>query len=45
MPDSPTPAQLVADLKARTGLAVTAVEVRRIDLLRDVAELKITYSE
>jgi hypothetical protein len=37
--------ELVADLKARTGLAVTAVEVRRIDLLRDIAELRITYSD
>lgn len=36
--------ELVADLKLRTGLAVTGVEVRRIDLLRDTAELRITYS-
>jgi hypothetical protein len=37
--------ELMADLKTRTGLTVTAVEVRRIDLLRDIAELRITYSE
>jgi hypothetical protein len=37
--------ELIADLKARTGLEITSVEVRRLDLLRDVAELRITYSE
>jgi hypothetical protein len=36
---------LLADLKARTGLEITAIEVRRLDLLRDVAELRISYSE
>lgn len=36
--------ELMSDLKARTGLDVTTVEVRQIDLLRDVAELRITYS-
>ena len=35
--------ELVADLKLRTGLDVQGVEVRRIDLLRDIAELRITY--
>lgn len=37
--------ELIADLKARTGLDVTSVDVRRLDLLRDVAEIRITYSE
>jgi hypothetical protein len=37
--------ELFADLKSRTGLNITSVEVRRLDLLRDVAELRITYSE
>ena len=37
--------ELIADLRQRTGLNVTAVDVRRIDLLRDTAELQITYSE
>lgn len=37
--------ELLADLKSRTGLDITSVEVRRLDLLRDVAELRITYSE
>jgi Domain of unknown function (DUF4956) len=37
--------ELLADLKSRTGLNVIAVEVRRIDLLRDTAELRVTYSD
>jgi hypothetical protein len=37
--------ELIEDLKARTGLAITSVEVRRLDLLRDIAELRITYSD
>jgi hypothetical protein len=37
--------ELIADLKQRTGLNITAVEVRRIDLLRDTADLQITFSE
>jgi hypothetical protein len=37
--------ELLADLKQRTGLDVTAVEVRRIDLLRDTAELQVTYKD
>jgi hypothetical protein len=36
--------ELLADLKARTGLAITTIEVRRLDLLRDVAELRISYT-
>jgi hypothetical protein len=37
--------ELLADLRQRTGLNVTAVEVRRIDLLRDTAELQVTFSK
>lgn len=37
--------ELLADLKARTGLAITAIEVRRLDFLRDVAELRISYTD
>jgi len=37
--------ELLADLRQRTGLNVTAVDVRRIDLLRDTAELQVTYSD
>ncbi len=35
--------QLLADLRARTGLAVTRVEVGRLDFSRDTAELKLFY--
>lgn len=44
--DLTTPAnreQLLADLRARTGLAVTRVEVGRLDFSRDTAELKLFY--
>lgn len=37
--------ELIADLKLRTGLNITAVDIRRIDLLRDTAELEISYSD
>ncbi|MFA5551701.1 MAG: DUF4956 domain-containing protein [Trueperaceae bacterium] len=37
--------ELIADLRARTGLEVESVEVKRIDLLMDVADLVITYCE
>ena len=36
---------LFADLRARTGLAITRVEVGLIDYLRDTAELTIYYDE
>ena len=36
-------AQLLADLRERTGLPVTDCEVKRIDFLHDVAELQIYY--
>jgi len=38
-------AELLEDLKTRTGLDISSVDVRRLDLLRDVAELRITYSD
>ena len=34
---------LIADLKERTGLDITEVEVGHIDFLRDVAFVKVTY--
>lgn len=34
---------LLADLKERTGLEITEVEVGHIDFLRDVAYVKVTY--
>jgi len=36
--------EMIADLCQRTGLVVTEVEVQNINFLRDVAELKVTYS-
>lgn len=38
-------AALLEDLKERTGLAITRVEVRKIDFLRDTAQLRIFYFE
>jgi hypothetical protein len=35
--------RLLADLRARTGLPITRVEIGRIDFLRDVAELQVYY--
>ena len=37
--------ELLADLKHRTGLDIRAIEVRRIDLLRDIAEITVTYAD
>ena len=37
--------QLIDDLKQRTGLSITRVDVGRINFLRDTAELKIYYDE
>ncbi|WP_319580280.1 DUF4956 domain-containing protein [uncultured Methanospirillum sp.] len=37
--------ELIADLKARTGLMVTSVDVVEMDYLRDSADLMITYDE
>ncbi len=36
--------RLIEDLERRTGLVVTHVEVRRIDFLRDVAELEVRHT-
>ena len=36
-------AELIADLKDRTGLDITEVEVGHIDFLRDTAFIKVTY--
>lgn len=38
-------AELLADLKVRTGIDVIRVEIRRIDFLRDTANLRIFYYE
>ena len=37
--------ELIHDLKKRTGLDVIRVEVRKIDLLKDVANLRVFYYE
>ena len=37
--------ELLADLKERTGLNITRVEIRNIDFLRDTANLRIFYFE
>lgn len=37
--------ELLADLKKRTGLNITRVEIRNVDFLRDTANLRIFYFE
>ena len=37
--------ELIADLKERLGIDVIRVEIRRIDFLRDTANLRIFYYE
>jgi hypothetical protein len=37
--------ELIADLRERTGLPITSVEIVEIDFLRDSADLMITYRE
>jgi hypothetical protein len=37
--------ELLNDLKLRTGLNITRVEVRRLDFLRDTAQLRIFFFE
>ena len=36
-------AELIADLKERTGLEIIDIEIGHIDFLRDVAYIKVTY--
>jgi hypothetical protein len=38
-------AEMIEDLKARTGLNVTGVDINAIDFLRDTARVKIYYTE
>lgn len=38
-------AELLVDLKKRTGLNITRVEIRNIDFLRDTASVRIYYFE
>jgi len=37
--------ELLADLRARTGLDITRCEIGKIDFLHDVAEIKVYYTE
>ena len=37
--------ELIADLKLRTGIDIIRIEIRRIDFLRDVANIRIFYYE
>jgi hypothetical protein len=37
--------ELIEDLKERTGIDIIRVEIRRIDFLRDVANVRIFYYE
>ena len=37
--------ELIADLRERTGIDIIRIEVRRIDFLRDVANVRIFYYE
>ena len=37
--------ELITDLKLRTGINIIRVEIRRIDFLRDVANIRIFYYE
>ena len=37
--------ELINDLNKRTGLDITRVEIRRVDFLRDVANIRIFYYE
>ena len=38
-------AELLADLKERTGIDIIRFEIRRIDFLRDIANIRIFYYE
>jgi hypothetical protein len=42
-PDNET--ELLADLKERTGIDIIRYEIRRIDFLRDIANIRIFYYE
>ena len=37
--------ELIADLKARTGLNISRIEIRRVDFLKDIANIRIFYYE
>ena len=37
--------ELMSDLKARTGLNISRIEIRRIDFLKDIVNIRIFYYE
>ena len=37
-------AELIADLERRTGVSIVRLEIGKVDLLRDTANLKIHFS-
>jgi hypothetical protein len=37
--------ELIADLKARTGLNISRIEIRKVDFLKDIANIRIFYYE
>ena len=37
--------ELIEDLKSRTGLNISRIEIRRIDFLKDIANIRIFYYE
>ena len=37
--------ELIEDLKARTGLNISRIEIRRIDFLKDIANIRVFYYE
>ena len=37
--------ELIADLKVRTGLNISRIEIRKIDFLKDIANIRIFYYE
>ncbi len=37
--------ELISDLKERTGLNISRIEIRRIDFLKDIANIRIFYYE
>ena len=37
--------ELIADLRARTGLNISRIEIRRVDFLKDIANIRVFYYE
>ena len=37
--------ELIADLKVRTGLNISRIEIKKVDFLKDIANIRIFYYE